>query len=213
MWMKVLATAVAAVALAGCGTQVESRGGVIPADPLIGEHFRRTASFKDDALDTVAVISTQPGYTDRRGSLGIAREDNFLRAAITKKTGSTVIVVYQSISYEAPSWRFYRRANYQTTADPVAVDLRKVSSDVKCSSSRNSQCRYEEDFIFYIPEDTLRRLVQATPQAERHRTRWAFKFGSQRGEDLQQSMAIAEVEGLLLALDDYRAKLQGTTPK
>ncbi len=69
---------VLAGSLSGCasGPTVEELISLTP------EHFRDTATVKDDVLETTAVISTENGYVER----GFA--DDFLRAFIDKKTGA-----------------------------------------------------------------------------------------------------------------------------
>lgn len=55
------------------------------------EQFERSASIKDDDLEMVTTISTQPGHPAKRGLLGVVGSDNFLRAFVSKKTGSRPI--------------------------------------------------------------------------------------------------------------------------
>jgi len=91
---KVLLT----VALAGSGV---AYGADPPLLSLTMEHFRDTATVKDDALGTVATISTQNGYQEKRGLLRIVWNDTFLRGFIDKATGRRTFQVYQLIPTRA----------------------------------------------------------------------------------------------------------------
>ncbi len=69
----------------------ERMAGLTPSD------FLRTATLQDDDLETVAVLTTEPGFHYRGGFTDRARTDSFMRAIITKRTGTTTYQVYSTI--------------------------------------------------------------------------------------------------------------------
>jgi hypothetical protein len=196
-----LATALS-VALAGCvGTT--SEGQIQTALSLTKEHFKNTAIIKDDSLDTTATITTENGFQEKRGLLGIVRDDNFLRAFIDKKTGQTAIQLYQVIYYQGSGWNFFRTVNYETTTGLESRPVTIISRDVDCSGSRYSGCTYTEHVGFEIDEEFLRTIAGGYQPGQR--AVWKFKFIAKSGEDKNDGMLPAEVAGFLEAIDAYRA--------
>lgn len=174
--------------------QAQQLMALTPAD------FQRTATLKDDPLDTTAQISTEPGFQEKRGLLKFVSYDNFLRAFIDKKTGRTDFQVYQYINYGG-SWRFYQTANFETPAGPESKQVTVISRDVGSCSTYG--CSFTEHIGFDVAEDLLRSI--AAGYAAAPGSVWRFKFGSKAGGDWQDGMATAEVAGLLAAVDIYRA--------
>jgi hypothetical protein len=115
--------------------------------------FQRTATLKDDPLDTTAQISTQPGFEEKRGLLKFVWYDNFLRAFIDKKTGATQFQVYQYISHGG-SWRFYQSANYEAPNGPESQPVTVINRSVDSCSTYG--CSYTEHIGFEVPEVLLR---------------------------------------------------------
>lgn len=98
--MKHLIIILFSLAITGCATN-SREAQIQTAINLTPEHFKNTATVKDDSLDTIATITTVNGFQEKRGLLGIVWDDNFLRAHINKKTGQTSFQVYQSIYYQS----------------------------------------------------------------------------------------------------------------
>lgn len=163
--------------------------------------FQRTATLKDDPLDTTAQISTQPGFQEKRGLLKLVWYDNFLRAFIDKKTGATDFQVYQYITYSG-SWHFYQTANFETPTGPESREVTVISRNVD-SCSAYGGCSFTEHVGFNVSEELLRSIAARYSAAPG--SIWRFKFGSKAGGDWQDGMANAEVAGLLAAVDQYRA--------
>jgi hypothetical protein len=184
--------------------QLQKLLALTPAD------FQRTATLKDDSLDTVAQISTEPGFQEKRGLLKIVWNDNFLRAFIDKKTGATVFQVYQYISYQG-SWHFYDTANFETPDGPQSVQVTVINRNVN-SCSAYLGCSFTEHVGFEAPESLLRAI--AAQYSTNPSMIWRFKFGSKAGGDWKDGMVASEVAGLLAAVDQYRSarRLPATTP-
>jgi hypothetical protein len=168
---------------------------------LSREHFRDTATVKDDYLDTVATITTVNGYKQKRGLFKIVWDDNFLRAHIDKKTGKTTFQLYQVIYYQSSSWRFYHTANFETTAGPQSTPLTLISRDVDCAGSSFGGCTYVEHVAFDVDEDLMRTISQMYSPGQR--VGWKFKFIPKSGDDYNEAMLPAEVAGLVAKVDEY----------
>lgn len=205
-----LAAAIA-VALAGCASTTREAQ-VQTAISLTKEHFKNTATIKDDSLDTTATITTVNGLQEKRGLLGIVRDDNFLRAFIDKKTGRTTIQLYQVIYYQGSGWKFYQTVNYETPTEPESRPVMIISRDVDCSGSRYSGCTYTEHVGFDVDEKLLRTIAVGYQPGQP--VGWKFKFNAKSGKDYNDGMLTAEVAGFLEAIDAYRASrgMAGAAP-
>jgi hypothetical protein len=165
--------------------------------------FRNAVSVRDDSMETSATFTTEQGFQEKRGLLGIIWNDLFLRAFIDKKSGRATFQLYARLRYVAPSWRFYRSANYETDTGLQSVETTKLGTDVDCQNSRLlGGCTYNEDVAFDVPEPLLRTIASkysaTTPGA------WRIRFKAQAGQDTDDGLVPAEVAGLLIV--DRRAK-------
>lgn len=174
---------------------------------LTPSDFQRAMTMKDDSLDTVARISTEKGYQEKQGLLGIVWNDNFLRAFIDKKTGETTYQLYQIISYDG-DWRFYQTVNYEAPDGPESKEVTVIDRSVDaCGTYR---CSFTEHLGFDVPEQLMRQLAGSyTPEVPRA---WHFKFGSKAGVEFQDGVNVAEVVAILSAVDQYRASHQFANP-
>lgn len=167
---------------------------------LTPDHFRSTAKVSDDSLDTTATITTEAGFQDKRGLLGIVWNDNFLRAFVDKKTGTATFQVYQRIAYSG-DWRFYQQVNYETPDGPEAAEVTSIARDV-IGCSAYGGCTHDEAFGFEVPETLLRRI--ATLYQPGAALGWRFKYKAKAGDDWQDGMLPAEIVGMLQVVDAYR---------
>lgn len=192
--------------VSGCNTvptKEQAQAVVIKHTP---EHFYATATIKNAYLDTTATITTQNGFQEKHGLLGIVWDDNFLRGIIDKKTGQTTIQLYQVLSYRGAGWRFYQSANYENVNGPTATPLTVIGRNVDCTGARYGGCTYTEHVAFTVPEPLLREIAQKySPGAL---TGWRFKFNPKAGEDFDAFMLPAEIIGFLRRLDEFRAGQQ-----
>ncbi len=132
--MKHLIIILFILTVTGCATN-SREAQIQTAINLTPEHFKNTATLKDDSLDTIATITTVNGFQEKRGLLSIVWDDNFLRAHINKKTGQTSFQVYQSIYYQGSGWNFYQTANFETPSGPKSVSATIINRDVDCKNS------------------------------------------------------------------------------
>jgi hypothetical protein len=169
-----------------------------PLLSLTMEHFRDTATVKDDALDTTATITTENGFVEHHGLLRVVWNDEFLRAFIDKRTGAKTFQVYEYIIYDSDGWRFYESANYQTPDGPQSVPATKIAQNVDCSTLG---CTYTEHVAFTVDESLLRLLaagyVAGKPAI------WLYKFVGKSGPDYADGLSNAEIAGFLAKVDSY----------
>lgn len=198
LWLLVAAGIIVPIAPAVAQRQSKSVQQLLAMAPA---DFERTAVLKDDALDTLAQISTEPGFQEKRGLLKMIWHDNFVRAFIDKKTGATTFQVYQYISYSG-SWRFYTTANYETPMGPDSKPVTVIARNVN-SCSAYVGCSFTEHVGFEVSEEMLRAI--GARYALQPGSIWRFKFASKSGGDWQDGMATAEVAGILASVDRYRA--------
>lgn len=191
-----------AIAVTGCAaTTRESQ--IQTALSLTKEHFRNTATIKDDSLDTVATINTVNGFQEKRGLLGIVWDDNFLRAFIDKKSGKTSFQLYQAIYYQGSGWSFFQTVNFETPSGPQSKPVTVIKRDVDCTGSRYSGCTYVEHVAFDADESLLRTI--AAKYSPGQSSGWKFKFIAKSGRDYNDGMLPAEIAGFLDRVDEYLA--------
>lgn len=189
-------------ALAGCAS-TGAAGPTAHASLLTVEHFRSSASIRDDALDVAATISTEPGWQPAPNPIVGRVHDTFLRASVVKADGVAAIQAYTWIRYPGSGWRNYITANYETSGGPAVANVDRLGNpDVDCSL-RALGCVYRENLGFLVPEATLREW-SATHRGGTA-VEWKFKLTARSGDVYNGTLPWAEVTGLLQRLDDYRA--------
>ncbi|WP_374414889.1 hypothetical protein [Novosphingobium colocasiae] len=168
------------------------------------QDWTASTRLQDDSLETSAQFDTQLGFQEKHGLLGIVWSDVFLRAFVNKKTGETTYQVYFATVTQAGGWPFFNRVNYEMPGGPEAAELTKVGSDVDCTASRYTGCTYTEHVLFSPSRETLDKV--ATTYVPNAVSAWKMRLKGQSGQTLDMFMTPAEVQGLLLAVDGYKAK-------
>ena len=195
--MKLRIVAVAASILVS-----STMGAVYAKDPallsLSMEHFRDTATLKEDPLGGAATITTENGFAERTGPMRMVWNDEFLSGVIDKKTGQKSYQVYAWIIYSG-RWRSYETATYQSASGPQSVPATKIgSSAANCAVG---DCTYTERIAFPVDEELLRRL--AAGYAPGKAAVWAYRFIAKTGPDFAGGISSAEIAGLLAKVDEY----------
>ena len=187
-------------AIAVCGLCVEDASAKDP--PLLSltpEHFRDTATIKDDPGDVVATIATVNGYVEHTGPLRMVWHDEYLTAVIDKKTGGMSLQVHEEITYSGP-WRFYQAASYPTADGPRRVPATQIRKEaVNCPVG---DCTYTEHIAFSVDEDLLRRLAAGYGPGKP--AIWKYQINAKSGPDFSGGLSNAEIAGFLARLDVYR---------
>ena len=167
------------------------------------DDFERSASVKDDALELVATITTEPGFQERHGLLRLVFSDNFLRAFVNKTSGATTYQLYQRIVYYGRLYKYFKVVNYETLGGPKSVEVLDLGRTAECSRSQLfGGCLRTETVAVPIDESLLKTI--ATRYVPGAVAGWHFRFKAQSGEDYDGVMAAAEVAGLLAKVADYR---------
>jgi hypothetical protein len=177
-----------------------------PLQSLTMEHFRDTATVKDDPHTGTTTISTEKGFVKHSGLLGLLRQasdDEFLTGVIDNKTGQKSFQVYAWISYNG-RWRTYQTANFQANGGPRSVPATQVSRDVGDCAAGN--CLYTEHVAFAVDEPMLRQI--AAGYVPGHPPIWNFTLVAKTGVEYSGGLSSAEIAGFLAKVDE----LTGAAP-
>jgi hypothetical protein len=169
------------------------------------EGFRSTATIDDDDLEFATVISTRDGFRKERRVNGSTWADGHVEAHIDKRTGDIRFEVHQSLRYRG-SQRLYDAVHFEDrdgklVARPLDRALR--GDDTMCPNSDfTGDCALTMKLVFSVDEDLLKAVMTRGEG-------WDLKFkGRPDGQDdLRITLVAAEIEGLLLAVEGYRANL------
>ena len=164
--------------------------------------FQTRTSVSDDALDRFATLTTTNGFVERRSFGGHAADDVFLRAFVEKATGRVSYQVYVTIRYRAYSWAQWDSANYETPGGPQAARVDRIAR-LRTVCRRGWVCPRSETIGFAVAPSVFRQ------QAERYMpgllTPWQFKVSARAGSARILMLSTAEIAGILMAVDAYRA--------
>ncbi len=165
---------------------------------LTMEHFRDTATVKDDPVDAITTISTENGYAEHTGPMRMVWNDEYLTSVIDKKTGQKSFQVYAWIIYGG-RWRAYETASYQTPSGQKSVPAIQIGKEV--ANCAVGDCLYTERVAFPVDEDLLRQLAAGNVPGKP--TIWAYRFIAKTGPDYAGGLSSAEIAGLLAKIDEY----------
>jgi hypothetical protein len=188
--------ALSCVVLAPCGSFAKD-----PALLSLGmEHFRDTASLDTDPAKGQTTISTEPGYVEHSGLMGMVWHDEFLTAVIDAKTGRTSFRIDLSITYSGAR-RSYLTASLAGLNGPSAV----VPTLVKTESANCSvgECMYTDHLMIPVDEALLRRIAAAYVPGKP--VALTYTLTPKRGADYRSELSSAEIAGLVAKLDAYAA--------
>jgi hypothetical protein len=164
---------------------------------LTMEHFRDTATVKDDAVDAVTTISTENGFVERKGPMRMVWSDEYLRSVIDRKTGQKSFQVYALTVYNG-NWRSYETVNYETAAGTKSVPAVRIGKEgANCAVG---DCQYTERIAFPVDEQLLRRLAAGYVPGKP--TIWAYKLIARVGPDHTGGLSSAEIAGFLARVDE-----------
>jgi hypothetical protein len=177
-------------------------GGSFAKDPallsLTIEHFRDTASVDTDPAKGLTTISTEPGFVEHSGLMGMVWHDEFLSSVIDARTGHTSFRIDVSVTYSGTR-RSYVAASLAGMNGPTAI----VPTLVKTESANCAvgECMYTDHLMIPVDEALLRRLsaayVPGKPAA------LTYRLTPKRGADYRGQLSNAEIAGLLARLDGY----------
>jgi hypothetical protein len=169
---------------------------------LTMEHFRDTATVKEDPQRDATRFSTENGFAEHTGPMRMVWKDEYLTGVIDKKSGQKSFRVDAWIVYSG-SWRSYDTASYQTTNGPQSVPATKVGKEA--ANCAVGDCTYTERIAFAVDEELLRRL--AAGYAPGKADIWAYRFIAKAGPDFTGGLSSAEIAGLLAKMDEFTVSL------
>jgi hypothetical protein len=188
---------------------------VVPAyakDPALlslpMEHFRDTATVKEDPQGASTTISTENGFVRHRGPMRMVWDDEFLSSNIDGKTGQKSFQVNAWIIYSG-RWRSYESADYQAANGRRSVPA--ISMGKETANCAVGDCTYTERFAFAVDEDLLRRL--AAEHAPGRPFLWRYKFIAKSGPEFQGGFSSAEIAGFLAKIDEFGGVLPAVRAK
>lgn len=174
------------------------------------EQFERSATLKDDSLETVATITTVNGWQQKDGLLRIVNDDGFFRAFIDKASGKTRFQVYHAVRYRAFGWAKFAWANYETPDGPRTASLRTLGR-IRESCRKYMGCFRVEHVGFDVDEALLREVAGRYRPGEA--IGWRYRLKARSGAERDEGFVAAEIAGLLRAVDKYRAAKGFAAPK
>jgi hypothetical protein len=193
--VKSYIAALAAIILFGAAGAARAKDPALLS--LTMEHFRDTATVKEDPRADAMTISTEKGYAEHVGPLHMVWQDEFLSGVIDKKTGQKSFRVEAWIIYTG-SWRSYDSASYQTPDGPQSVPLIKLGKEA--ANCAVGDCTYTERIAFSVDEELLRRL--AAGHAPGKASLWTYRLLATKGPEFSGGLSSAEIAGLLAKVDE-----------
>jgi hypothetical protein len=172
-----------------------------PVLSLTMEHFRDTATVKDDPLHAKATITTENGYVEHSGLMNMVWHDEFLSAVIDQSTGQKSFQIDAEITYSG-SWRSYETANYPTANGRRSVPATHISKEA--ANCNVGECIYTEHIAFPVDEQMLRQIAAARVAAKP--VLWPYQAAAKSGPAYTGGLSDAEVAGFLLKVDEYAAR-------
>jgi hypothetical protein len=167
-----------------------------PLLSLSMEHFRDTATAKDDPANGTTTITTEKGFVVRTGPMKMVWNDEYLKGVIDRNTGQKSIQVIAMTIYSG-NRRFYQTANYQWVSGPKSVPATQISTQRDACAV--GDCVYTEYIAFAVDEADLRQI--AAGNAPGKPTIWPFKITAKPGPDHSGELSSAEIAGFLAKVD------------
>jgi hypothetical protein len=169
------------------------------------EAFRSAATIDDDDLEFATIISTRNGFRKERRLNRSTSFDSHVEAHVDKRTGETRFEVHQSLRYRGAQ-RVYDSVHFTDRHGNLVtqpLNHAQRGADTMCPNSDfNGDCSLTMKLVFSVNETQLRDVMTRTDG-------WDLKFkgGANGGDDLRIRIVAAEIAGLILAVDEYRARM------
>jgi hypothetical protein len=193
-----LKSRIAAMAFIALGFSLSSAYAKDPALlSLTMEHFRDTATAKDNPSDDTTTISTENGFVEHSGPMRMVWHDEYLKGVIDKKTNRKSFQVYSLVIYTG-DFRSYKSVKYSTANGPQSIPVIRLSSE--SANCAVTACTYTEHIVFPVDEALLRELaagyVPGKPAI------WSYKLSAKSGPDYSVGLSNAEIAGFLAKVDE-----------
>jgi len=162
------------------------------------EHFRDTATVRDDAIAGLTTVSTEKGYVEHHGPLAAVWNDEYLSGTIDRKTGKRAFEMIVTVTYRGAR-RTYGSAKFQGTEGSSAAAATLLSTNsVNCPTG---ECTYTDRISFPVEECLLRTL--AARAAAGKPEVWHYSLAARPAGDYSGQLSSAEIAGFLAKIDEY----------
>lgn len=166
---------------------------------LTPDYFRQSATIADDALEPIATITTDKGFSSRGRFTDRVRSDNFFRALVDKATGVTLLQLYAEVSYNF-EWRNFTSVSVLIGGRPKAIPLTIIDRKVVICAS--GLCSYKEVVAIPLAENEVKEIAAGWTTAGSRL--WPYRLKATNGIDFEDAIMPAEAAGILQAVDAYR---------
>ncbi len=169
------------------------------------EHFRDTAGVTTDRATSITTVTTESGYVERSGPMGMVWNDEFLQGRIDGSGQRSYRVVVVVIYRGAP--RAYATASFTMPDGPHSVPLTMVQrSEELCATG---ECTYSDRLTFAVGGAALGQLARGAGSAP---TLWHFTLSTHRGPAYDGVLSTAEIAGLIARVDTVAETLNTQAP-
>jgi hypothetical protein len=180
--------------------KIEKRNAVLAT--LTPSNIADGVKLEDDGMEAFAKMSALNAFAVNAGWADRVEADNLFRAFIDRKTGKVTYQLYQTITY-TDEFRIYDAANVLMPSGLVTKDLRKLGSEIiYCGAGLT--CRREETIAIDLDDDEMQAIADVAKIDPMATVRIRFK--SHTSMDWNDDLLSVEAQGLLLAVDRWRAK-------
>lgn len=167
-----------------------------PLTSLTMEHFRDTATVKEDLASGTTTITTDKGFVVHTGPMKMVWNDEYLKGVIDRATGEKSLQVVVMSIYSG-NRRSYQNANFQWTNGPKSAPVVQIRTQREACGT--GECTYTDYIAFDVDEAGLRQIaagyVPGKPSI------WTFKITATGGPDFSGRLSSAEIAGFLARLD------------
>jgi PDZ domain len=177
------------------------------------EHFRDTATVADDPAKGLTTISTERGFVQSSGPMGMVWNDEFLKAVIDDKTGRKSFQIEVSTTYGGAR-RAYPGADLGGMGGPNTVVPTLVKTET--ANCATGECMYTDHLVIPIEEGLLRQLAAGYVPGKPVLS--TYRLIAKGGIGYRGELSNAEIAGLLVKVDGYAAEppappAQAPTPR
>jgi hypothetical protein len=178
-------------------------------DEQPAEAYRGKAVVRAESAETVLVATVNPPEHGR-GLFGRTWEKHSLRAHVDEKSNKARYELLEAIPYVARQPRRFSSALIDTPAGPQPVPVQTIKEAKDCGQYRSGTICTR---IQYVSVDVNEDLLRAVATGRLPGTFWRAEFRDERGKKYVVQTPIAEVQGLLEAVDDQAVQVRVYTPR
>ena len=173
------------------------------------EAYRRQVEVHAESAETVLVATVNPPEHGR-GVFGRTWEKHSLRAHLNERSHKTRYELLEAISYVAPQPRHFSSAWIDTPAGAQPLPMKTIREATDCGQYRSGTICTQIQFVTVdVNEDLLRAVARQNVPGRS----WHAEFRDEQGDSYVVQTPIAEVNGLLEAVDDQTTHVKVHPPR